>query len=301
MIVFVTGAAGYVGGAIAARLVGAGHHVLGLTRSPEKAEALRVRGIEPVIGELGEADRLAEAARRADAVINAASSDHRPAVDTLLGALAGSGKPFLHTSGTSVLADDARGEPSDAVYDETTPFTPLPERAARAALDAAVLAATERGVRSVVLCNSLIYGHGPGLHAESVQIPTLVRIAREAGVPRHVGRGLNVWSTVHVGDVADLYLLALERAEPGSFLFVENGESSFKALAEAIGRALRLPRPAEPWPFEAAATVLGEARARTTFSSNSRVRARRAREILGWRPRHASAAAWIEQELAPSA
>ena len=39
MIVFVTGAAGYVGGAIAARLLDAGHHVLGLTRSPEKAEA----------------------------------------------------------------------------------------------------------------------------------------------------------------------------------------------------------------------------------------------------------------------
>ena len=194
-----------------------------------------MRGIEPVIGDLDDADILADAARRADAVVNAASSDHRPAVDTLLGALAGSGKPFLHTSGTSVLADDARGEPSDAVYDETTPFTPLPERAARAALDAAVLAAAERGVRSVVLCNSLIYGHGPGLHAESVQIPTLVRVAHEADVPRHIGRGLNVWSTVHVEDVADLYLLALERAEPGSFLFVENG----RILVQGAGRGDR--------------------------------------------------------------
>jgi nucleoside-diphosphate-sugar epimerase len=301
MIVFITGATGYIGGAIAARLVDAGHHVLGLTRSPERAEALRVRGIEPVIGDLDEADVLAEAARRADAVVNAASSDHRPAVDALLGALAGTGKPFLHTSGTSVLADDARGEPGEAVYDETTGFTPLPERAARAALDAAVLAAAERGVRSIVLCNSLIYGHGPGLHAESVQIPTLVRIARETGAPRHVGRGLNIWSTVHIEDVADLYLLALERAEPGSVLFVENGESSFKELAEAIGRALQLSQPAESWPFEEAAAVLGEARARTTFGSNSRVRARRARESLGWQPCHASAVAWIEQKIAYSA
>src|SRR4051812_5432880 len=127
------------------------------------------------------------------------------------------------------------------------------------------------------------------------------RVAHEADVPRHIGRGLNVWSTVHVEDAAGLYLLALERAEPGSFLFVENGESSFKALAEAIGRALQLPRPAEPWPFEAAAAALGEARARTTFGSNSRVRARRAREGLGWRPHHASAVAWIEQNLDPGA
>ena len=71
MKVFVTGASGYIGGSIAARLVAAGHRVTGLTRSPERAEALRVRGIEPVAGSLDEADLLAQAARRADAVINA--------------------------------------------------------------------------------------------------------------------------------------------------------------------------------------------------------------------------------------
>jgi nucleoside-diphosphate-sugar epimerase len=174
---------------------------------------------------------------------------------------------------------------------------PLPERVARAELDAAVVTAAERGVRSVVLCNSLIYGRGLGLHGESVQIPTLARIAREAGVPRHIGRGLNVWSTVHVEDVADLYLLALERAEPGSFFFVENGEASFRALAEAIGRALGLARPPEPWSFDEAAAALGSVRAHLTFGSNSRVRADRARERLGWRPRHASAVEWIEREL----
>lgn len=298
MIVFVTGAAGYIGGSIAARLLAAGHKVRGLTRSPEKAEALRVRGIEPVVASLDDADRLAEAARRADAVINAASSDHRGAADALVEALAGSGKPLLHTSGTSVLADDARGEPGDRIHDEETPFEPPPERAPRAALDSMIVAAVERGVRSVVLCNSLIYGRGQGLHAESVQIPTLARIARETGAPRHIGRGLNVWSNVHIEDVADLYLLALDRAPGGSFYFVENGSASFKDLVAAIGRALGLDRPPEPWPFEAAARELGPVPARYTYGSNSRVRADRARRTLGWAPRHSSVIDWIERELA---
>jgi nucleoside-diphosphate-sugar epimerase len=299
MIVFVTGASGYIGGTIAARLAAAGHRVLGLTRAAERADALRVRGIEPVLGELDDAGLLASVAARADAVVNAASSDHRGAVEALLGALEGSGRPFLHTSGTSVVADDARGEPGDGkVFDEGTPFEPLPERAARAALDARVVAAAERGVRSCVLCNSLIYGRGLGLHEESVQVPTLVRLARERGVPLHVGRGLNVWSTVHVEDVADLYLLALERAPAGSFYFVENGEASFRSMAEAVGRALGLARAPEPWPLEQAAAELGDAKARLTFASNSRVRAAKARRELGWAPRHGDdVLAWIGREV----
>jgi nucleoside-diphosphate-sugar epimerase len=298
MKVFVTGAGGYIGGSVAARFMAAGHQIIGLTRSAETADALRVRGIEPAVGSLDDPDVLTEAAQRADAVVNAASSDHRPAIDALLDALSGSDKLLIHTSGTSVIADDARGEPGSTIYDEQTPFEPLPERAARAQLDCRVIAAAEEGVRSVVLCNSLIYGAGLGLHAESVQIPTLVRLAREGSVARHIGRGLNIWSNVHIEDVADLYLLALERAPAGSFYFVENGEDSFKAVAEAITRGLGLEHPPEPWPFVAAAEVLGEARARTTYASNSRVRADKARRELRWEPKHCNLLAWIERSLA---
>lgn len=124
MRVFVTGVSGYIGGTVAARLVARGHRVIGLTRSDTAAARLRELGIEPVVGALEDAGVLADAAQRADAVINAADSDHRPAAETLIAALAGSGKPLLHTSGISILGDKAAGEPSDRIYTEDSRSSP---------------------------------------------------------------------------------------------------------------------------------------------------------------------------------
>jgi nucleoside-diphosphate-sugar epimerase len=166
MRILVIGATGYIGGSVAARLQAAGHAVSGLARGAHKAGALRERGIEPVVGTLDDSDVLAEACRAADAVVNAASSDHRGAVVACLEALEGSGKAFLHTSGTSIVAADTAGELDERVFDEATPFTPHPLRAARVALDAEIRGAAGKGVRSVVLCNSLIYGEGLGLHKD---------------------------------------------------------------------------------------------------------------------------------------
>jgi nucleoside-diphosphate-sugar epimerase len=296
MRVFVTGASGYIGGTVAARLMARGHRVTGLARSTARAEQLRTVGIEPVIGTLDDARVLADVARRTDAVINAADSDHRAAAETLIEALAGSGKPLLHTSGISILGDKAGGEPGDRVFTEDTPLEPAPEKAARVAIDRLVRDAAARNVRSVVLCNPLIYGRGLGLHPDSVQIPALARQARRSGVARYIGRGLNVWSHAHVEDVADLYLLALERAEPGSFYFVENGETSFRDIADALASALRL-GPAQSWTIDEAIAAWGSQRAVFSLGSNCRVRADRARRERGWRPEHSSVIDWIRQGL----
>ena len=292
MKVFITGASGYIGGTIATRLLARGDTVTGLVRSEAKADQLRARGIEPVMGSLDEPAVLAEAAQHADAVINAADSDHRGAAAALIGALAGSGKALLHTSGTSVLGDKANGEPSDRIFTEETPFEPAPEKAPRVAIDREIVGAAGRGLRAVVLCNTLIYGRGLGQHADSVQIPLLVEQARRSGTARYIGRGLNIWSNVHVEDVADLYVLALDRAPAGSFYYVENGEASFRDMVGAIAAALRLP-PAQSWTIDEAVAAWGFQRAAFSLGSNSRVRADRARRELGWSPRHNSVLTWI--------
>ncbi|HWL71802.1 MAG TPA: NAD-dependent epimerase/dehydratase family protein [Geminicoccus sp.] len=296
MDIFVTGASGYIGGSVAERLKAAGHHIIGLVRSDAKAEQLRARGMEAVVGTLDDARLLAEQAKRADAVVNAANSDHRTAVEMLIRSLAGSNKPFLHTSGSSIAANDARGEPDERIYRRLEEVTPEPEKAARVRVDQRVREAADVGVRSVVLCNTLIYGHGLGLQRDSVQIPALVRQAQRSGIARHVGRGLNRWANVHVEDMADLYLLALEQAKPGSFYFVENGEASFQELVQAIADALGLGE-AQSWPAEEAIAEWGFEKAMFALASNSRVRSDLARTELGWQPRHDSVVDWVRREL----
>lgn len=151
MKVFLIGASGYIGGSVAAGLLSAGHHVLGLVRSAQKAGQVQALGIDPVLGTLDDGDILMRAARDADAVINAADADHMAAIEAILPALAGSGKAFIQTSGSSIVGDRAWGEPGDKVYEDETPFQPGPGRAARVAVNQRVLAAAADGVRAVVV------------------------------------------------------------------------------------------------------------------------------------------------------
>lgn len=293
MKIFVTGASGFIGGSFAAEAVRRGHQVRGLVRSTEKAQACGKFGIIPVHGTLADHDLLASEASAADAVVNAASSDDRPAIDAILKALSGSGKTLLHTSGSSIVADDANGEPSDVIVEEDHLPNPTKDKAERVALDQAILTAV--GVRSIVLCNTLIFGDALGPDARSVQLPLLIDFARETGSAAYIGRGLNRWSTVHIADVVELYLLALERAPTGTFAFVESGEASFAQMASSIAEGLGLGDPIS-MTLDAAETRWGRARARYSLASNSRVRSIRA-PALGWVPTLPSVHQWIADHL----
>jgi nucleoside-diphosphate-sugar epimerase len=293
MRIFLTGANGFIGSAVALALIGAGHRVRGLVRNNAKAKSVSVYGIEAVLGSLDDAGLLQVEARAADAVINAASSDHRGAVEALIGALSGSGKPFIHSSGSSIIGDLATGEPSDRIFDEATPIEPLPERAARVAIDRLVLAAA--GIRSVILCNAMIYGDALGPPAQIVQIPALVRQAKASGIVRYIGRGLNRWSNVHIADVAALYVLALAKASAGTFIYVESGEEALGDIARAIAARLGL-GPPQSWSAEEAIAAWGRNLAVFSLGSNSRVRGKTAAE-LGWSPTQRSVTQWIANEM----
>jgi len=295
MKVFVTGAAGFIGGSIAAGLVKAGHEVVGLVRKPEQLDELAKIGVTGIVGTLNDRDLLIAQAQASDAVINAASSDNRAAVEAFIDALSGSGKVFLHTSGSSIVGDASGGEGTDRIYLEDQLPEPTADKAARVAIDNLVLAAADKGVRSAVLCNTLIYGHG-ALPRDSVQLPRLLKQARKSGIVRHVGRGLNIWSNVHIDDVVDLYLRALEKTEAGAFYFVESGEASFRDMSTAIARALNLGEP-QDWPLDEAKEEWGYEMASYGLGSNSRVRGQRARTQLGWQPHRAPVLEWIAKDM----
>jgi len=295
MNVFITGAAGYIGGAVAAHLITQGHTVRGLVRDPVKAAALAHRGVAPVLGDLGEYALLAMEAQAADAVVNCADSDHRGCVEALLKGLSHSGKLLLHTSGSSVIGDDVGGDVlSDRIYDESTPFIVEEPKIPRHEIDSMVLASASAGVRGVVLCNTMIYGIGAGLNPHSLQIPHLVRSAQTSGVVRIVGRGINRWSNAHINDVVQLYGLALASAPGGDFYFVENGEASFEEIGRAIAKRLNLGQ-VQSWSVDDATEAWGPVR--YGFGSNSRVRALRARRELNWEPRFNSVLDWIQDDM----
>lgn len=284
MKIFLTGATGYIGGSVAAGLISAGHTVRGLVRSQARAAQAREKGIEPVIGSLDDTGVLAEAAREADVVINAASADHREAVETMLLALSGSNKLFLHTSGSSIVGKPDKGEAGDEIYEETTSLEPSPARVERVALNNDVLAAARSGVRAVIIAPSLIYGEGHGVTLHSMQVPWLIALARKSGAAKHIGPGGNIWSNVHIDDLVSLYRLAVEKAPAGAFYYAENGENSMQEVCAAISDMLGYGGGTEAMSLDEAAAEWGEGPANNTMASNSRVRAVRARDELGWKP-----------------
>jgi len=275
--------------------VRAGHDVTGLVRKPQQVAELAAIGVRGVVGTLDDRALLIARAQAADAVVNAASSDHRGAVEALLAGLSGSGKVLLHTSGSSIVGDASGGEGTATVYHEDALPAPGADKAARVAIDELVLAAAGHGVRSAVLCNTLIYGHG-ALPRDSVQLPRLLKQARKSGVVRHVGPGRNIWSNVHIDDVVDLYLLALEKSPAGAFYFVEHGEAAFRDMTAAIAAALHL-GPPQDWPLAEAIAEWGYEMASYGLGSNSRVRGQRARTLLGWQPHRPAVLDWIAHDM----
>lgn len=288
MRIFCTGASGYIGGSIALALAAAGHEVSGLVRSEENAERVRSLGIAPVHGTLDDVDLLGAAAARADAIVHAANADHEPSARAMLAAIEGTGRAYIHTSGSSVVGTQSAGQRVDAVFDEDTPIIPSAGRAARVALNEDILSFKAKGIRAIIICPSLIYGISRGPTKHSMQVPWLIRLAKKAGVAKHYGAGENIWSNVHIDDLVDLYLLALASAPSGAFYFAENGENSMRQVCEAITRKLGVTTGTVSMSLDEASREWGEGVAQNTMGSNSRVRAVRARRELGWRPNRRS-------------
>ncbi|SDA36509.1 SDR family oxidoreductase [Sphingomonas sp. NFR15] len=241
MRVFLTGATGFIGSRIVPELLAAGHQVLGLTRSDAGARALEAAGAEAFHGTLEDPDGLAAGAAQADAVIHTAF-DHDFAnfvancakdarVITALGqALKGSDRPLVITSGTG-MGNAVPGQPAteDAfVADNPNPRV-LSEKTGAELIEAGV------NVSVVRL---------PQVHDTEKQglVTPYIEITREKRLAAYVGEGRNRWPAAHVLDVAKLYVLALDAAEPGARYHASDEEGvAARDIAEAVGAGLGVP------------------------------------------------------------
>ena len=242
MRVFVTGATGWIGSAAVDELLAAGHHVTGLARSDASAAALQAKGAAVRRGDVDDLDALRAGAGAADAVLHlaykhdwsdvaASMASERAAVQTIGETLAGSGRPFLFASGVAALAP---GRP--ATEDDPSPHHG-PD-SPRGGAENLAFDFVGQGVHSVALRFSPTVH---GMHDHGF-IARIAQIAREKGVSGYPGEGTNHWAAVHRSDAARLIALALAKAPAGSRVHAVGEEAvSSRAVAEAIGAALRLP------------------------------------------------------------
>ena len=242
MRVFVTGATGFVGSALTKELIGAGHRVLGLCRSPDKAAALAAAGAEVHHGSLEDEASLKAGAALADGVVHLAfnhdfsqymanCADDRRVIDVLGSALVGSDRPLLVTSGTGMAS---AGPGQMAIEDNPALGADVSPRAATEEAAAAVAA---KGVNVGIV-------RLPQVHDTERQglISPAIMAYREKGACVYVGDGSNRWAAAHISDVARLYRLAIEKGEPNAKYHAVGEEGvAMRPIAETIGRRLRLP------------------------------------------------------------
>ena len=281
MRIFITGASGWIGTAVTAELLAAGHDVVGLARSAASADRITALGGTPWRGSLEDPESLRAGAAESDGVVHlgyhhdfsqmaeAARLD-RAAIETLGDALAGSGRPLLIASGALGLADGRPGTETDR---------PDPASHPRVANAPAALDLVERDVRSVVVRFAPTV-HGAGDHGF---MAVLSGIARERGVSAYVGDGANRWPAVHRSDAADLVRRAVEGAPAGSVLhaIAEEGVRT-RDIAQALGESLSLPvAPIAPAEAPAHFGWMG-----MFFGADLPTRSDATRRELGWTPTH---------------
>jgi nucleoside-diphosphate-sugar epimerase len=242
MRVFVTGAIGFIGSAVVKELIGAGHQVLGLTRSDDGASALTAAGAEAHRGSIEDLDRLKEGAARSDGVIHLAFNhdfskyaanceDDRRVIGALGAALAGSDRPLIVTSGTGMASTVAGRLSTEDDVPASSAAIP------RAASEEAAASLAADGINVSVM--RLPQVHDP---VKQGLVTYVIAAAREKGISAYVGNGANRWPAAHVLDVARLYRLALENAEPGAKYHAVGEEGvPLRDIAEVIGRYLNVP------------------------------------------------------------
>ena len=280
MHVFLTGANGWVGSAVARDLIKAGHVVTGLVRSAEKGEALAAAGGMPLVGTLGDLDILRRGADDAHGIVHTAfgldfskiaelAEEDRRAIEAFGEVFAGSERPILATGGIGLL-------PTGEIFTEERRPPIMPDFPRFS--EAAAFALAERGVHaSVVRLPRSVHGLGE-THGF---VPMLAALARDKGVSAYIGDGENLWPSVHRNDAARVYRLALERGGRGeAFHAVAEKGLPFRSIAEAIGRQAGVPTRSLT-PDEAAAHFGGLAK---WAAGNGPASAKWTSTILRWEP-----------------
>ncbi|BDZ49969.1 hypothetical protein GCM10025867_22100 [Frondihabitans sucicola] len=269
MSILLTGATGFIGSRVLRSLVAKGYDVTALVRTDAKAAAVSELGARSVVGDITDLDLLESLVVGADGVIHTASPGDETngavdsgVVDVVLRSLDGTDTPYVHTGGVWIY-----GSGADLVEDG--PLQPLPITGWRVDIERRV---RESGVRTTVIAPAIVYGHGAGIPAGLLGEGEILL----------VGDGSQHWTTVHVDDLADLYVLALQAAAADEYYLGASGQNpTVLELGEAAARG-------RSWPVVAETPDSARDRLSAAFADalllDQQASGKHAREALGWNP-----------------
>lgn len=235
--VLVIGGTGFIGRRVCRNLAAAGFSVVSTAWTDEGVAALESAGIPAVRADIRVPETVVAAAEGCDAVINLAFAADDPGAaeiglaEALVAALADSGKTLVWTSGVGVV-----GASSDRTTDETADLVLDGPVGWRAKAESIVRAGNGEGLRTVVIRPSIVHADG------SAAVLGLLAFATQGGdaVP-YPEDGDAEWSTVHVDDLSDLYLLALTSGTGGStYIASSDHYVRVRELAELVSTNIGL-------------------------------------------------------------
>ncbi len=287
--VFVTGASGFIGGELVRQLVAMGHEVVGLVRTPDKANRLRAAGAEPIVGDVGDeavirkgvtgADAVAQLAlpRAGETEAEAAALVAKRGTQALLNVCRGiSLKSFVHASGALGVYRHGSGE----WIDETAPEEPSTfSTHERCMIDNVVRAAHRLwGLPAVILRPPFVYGVGSAFKEYFLDL-------MRRGVFRVVGDGSYYINLVHVEDCAAAYRLAIEQPPVGETLLVVDDEPvTLRTFADSLAQAMGKRRPGSVPAF--LARLVAGRDAVQILQESVRLRNVKVKSRLGWSPQY---------------
>ncbi|RYE40376.1 MAG: NAD-dependent epimerase/dehydratase family protein [Hyphomicrobiales bacterium] len=285
MKTLVIGGTGYVGSRIAQTFKDNGSDTYGLARNAKSSAALDALGITPVEGDLMSLDSLLNRLNEFDTIAFAATipfEDELSTIGSIVRAFNKPGRSLIFISGSGVVSTPARdGAWNDytAAEGDPYPFEPMRNRKVRLVTEKLLADAAAEGLRTFTIRPPLIWGHGG-----SIQIPQLFESARKTGTACYLGQGLNLYSHVHVDDVANVSRLAVEKGTPGSVYHLVAGEANFRTIAEAVGEVTGCPT--RSLSYDEAVELWGAPWVDLGLAVNSRIRSPLTRDELGWTPAH---------------
>lgn len=291
MRVFLLGGTGAIGRYALPALVGAGHEVSALARTPEKAVTVRQQGAEPVLVSMFDPDALRVAFRGQDAVINLATS--MPSTATFVFRRAWAESIRVRTEGSAAVVNAALAsgvgrlvqESVSMIYpdsghrwiDESVPPDSYPNARGNLAAETSAARFSGSGRVGVILRFGLFYGPG-ARHSEQ-----FLNLARHHVLPL-MGHPDSYLSSIHLADGGAAVVAALDLAG-GLYNVVDNEPLTKRQYAQALADAAGQ----RPWVRGPGRLAVLFGDRLTSLTRSLRVSNQRLRRASDWQPRYPSA------------